>query len=75
MKQMHNILYSITAAVLLLSIHRGYIALWHTDDPEPAVIFPYKAVLMPPKDRQNLMGGIKIENSTDLSKLLEDFLS
>lgn len=60
---------------LLLGIHNGYIALWHGDDPEPVRVFPYRAELLPDRDRRMLEAGIPIENESRLHSLLEDYLS
>ncbi len=59
----------------LLGIRNGYIALWKDEDPEPVRVFPYLASSLPERDRIALEQGIRIDNTTDLSRLLEDFLS
>lgn len=59
----------------LLGSYKGYIALWHGDNPEPAKIFPYRTTMLPPADQQALEKGIPIESSEDLARLLEDYLS
>ncbi len=75
MKHTRRIIYSVLLTGFLLGIQDGCIALWRGDDPEPEKIFPYKAELLPPEDQKRLEQGIKIENSPDLSKILEDFTS
>ncbi len=66
------------AAVLafgfLLGIQNGRIALWTDGQQEPR-IFPYRAELLPEKDRKALQKGIRIEDGTKLHQLLEDYLS
>lgn len=75
MRNTRRILYSILLTGFLLGVRGGYIALWKNDDPEPVKVFPYKVQMLPPKDRQRLEKGIKIENFADLSRILEDFMS
>lgn len=75
MKHTRRIIYSVLLTGFLLGIRDGCIALWKGDDPEPEKVFPYKAELLPPEDQKRLEQGIKIENSPDLSKILEDFTS
>ncbi len=59
----------------LLGIHEGNVALWLEPAREPAVVFPYRATLLPERDRTALEKGIRIENKADLQQLLEDYLS
>lgn len=75
MRNRYRILYSILLTGFLLGVRNGYIALWKSDDPEPIKIFPYKVQLLPPKDAERLEQGIRFENSADLSRILEDFMS
>ena len=62
-------------ASFLLGIHRGFIALWTADSPDPAVIFPYSAVSLPERDRKALEQGIPLAGREELAQILEDFLS
>lgn len=73
MKHTRCILCSILLTVFLLGSHRGYIALWQNDDPEPLKILPYKVQMLPPEDQKKLKQGIKIQSFADLSRILEDF--
>lgn len=59
----------------LLGIHNGNIALWREDDPEPVQVFPYRASNLPPQARKLLEQGIEAEDTAELAKLLESFLS
>lgn len=59
----------------LLGIHDGFIALWRTDSPQPAEVFPYRADSLPIADQEALKKGIPVESAQDLAHLLEDYLS
>ena len=59
----------------LLGIHEGNVALWIEPAREPAVVFPYRAALLPEQDRDALEQGIRVENSLVLQQLIEDYLS
>ena len=59
----------------LLGNHRGYLALWKEDRPEPFQIFPVKVQNLPEADQQALNRGIPARSEIELSSLLEDFLS
>lgn len=60
---------------MLLGIHDGYLALWEGEDPEPVVIYPCPAALLPPEDQSALHAGIVIEDRTQLHQRLEDYWS
>lgn len=62
-------------AVYLLGIHEGKIALWSSDDPEPARVFPYSASTLPKEARDALERGIPINSMEDLNRLIEAYLS
>ena len=62
-------------AVYLLGIHEGKIALWSGDDPEPIKVFPYRAALLPKKEREMLKQGIEVESLDELYRLAEAYLS
>lgn len=73
-----NVRYRICTMALLgflLGVHNGQLALWNSEDPEPARVFPYAASLLPPADQAALRRGIPVESPEDLSRLLEDFSS
>ena len=59
----------------LLGIQDGYIALWKGTDPTPVEIFPFKAEMLPEADQRALVEGIRIDSSSQLAQLLEDYLS
>ncbi len=63
------------ALAFLLGIQDGYIALWKDGSQEPVEVFPFKAELLPPEDQEKLKTGIRIENSRQLTELMEDYLS
>ena len=59
----------------ILGSHNGYIALWQDGAAEPVKVFPYSVASLPSADQKALEEGIRIDNKTDLIKLLEDYLS
>lgn len=59
----------------ILGLHEGNVALWIEPSPEPAVVFPCRAELLPEKDRSLLEAGIRVENTGQLQQLLEDYFS
>ena len=61
--------------VFLLGTHKGYLALWKDDRPEPFQIFPVKVASLPEADQAALETGIVARSEVELSSLLEDFLS
>lgn len=71
----HRITSLLAAFGFLLGIHNGYIALWKDEDSEPVRVFPYRASLLPERDRNMLEAGIPIESENRLHSLLEDYLS
>lgn len=62
-------------SAFLLGSHKGYLALWKEDDPEPYQIFPVKISSLPEADQQALEQGIPARSDLELAQLLEDFLS
>ena len=76
MKTKQNILLSwLLCAMFLLGSHKGYLALWKDDRPEPFQIFPVKVDSFPESDQKKLSEGIPARSELELSSLLEDFLS
>ena len=71
----HGRLLCILLAMYLLGNLRGYLALWKEDRPEPFQIFPLDISDLPEADRKALEQGIPARSETELSSLLEDFLS
>ena len=59
----------------LLGIQDGRIALWKDGQAQPVEIFPIPANMLPAADQKALEEGITIENSSELNRILEDFLS
>jgi len=62
-------------AMFLLGNHKGYLALWKEDHPEPCQIFPVKVDSLPETDQTALDQGIPARSEMELAQLLEDFLS
>lgn len=67
--------YMLLSGMFLLGSHKGYLALWKEDRPEPFQIFPVKVESLPEADRLALEEGIRARSEIELSSLLEDFLS
>lgn len=59
----------------ILGVHQGRIALWEEGQVSPKKIFPYRASSLPDADRQRLEQGIYVENTEELAKIAEDYLS
>ena len=70
-----RILSLLLMAMFLLGNHKGYLALWKEDQPDPVQIFPLKVESLPEDDRVALEKGIAARSQLELSSLLEDFLS
>lgn len=68
----YGVLFSL---LYILGIHKGYIALWRSPDPEPIRIFPVRSSLLPEADQELLKAGIEIREDNKLHNLLEDYLS
>ena len=69
------VIYMALAVMFLLGSHKGYLALWKEDRPEPFQIFPVKVDSLPEADRERLSEGIEARSDLELAGLLEDFLS
>lgn len=75
MKQKHIRWTAALAVMFLLGNHKGYLALWKEDRPDPYQIFPVKVESLPPSDQESLARGIRARSDLELAGLLEDFLS
>ena len=76
MSKTKNVLSTIVLlSAFLLGNHKGYLALWKEDRPEPFQIFPVKIASLPEADQQALNAGVSARSEIELSSLLEDFLS
>lgn len=71
----HRIAAMVLLAMFLLGSHKGYLALWKDDRPEPFQIYPVKVETLPPSDQEALSNGVIARSEIELSSLLEDFLS
>ena len=65
----------ILLAGILVGIHNGRLAVWQGEDPQPSVILPYPADLLPEADRMALEKGIRMESKEDLIRFMEDYCS
>lgn len=70
-----TILYCVTVLGFLLGIHNGRVALWEDGKTAPVKVFPYRASLLPDKDRQALEKGIHFDSKQELMDRVEDYLS
>ena len=70
-----TVLCPLLAAMFLLGSHKGYLALWKDEGPDPFQIFPVKVDSLPEADQKKLSDGIPARSELELSSLLEDFLS
>lgn len=59
----------------LLGIHRGRLALWKDQDPQPYRIYPCPVCVLPREEQAALRQGIRIDSMEDLEHFLENFLS
>lgn len=67
--------YYIMIVGYLAGIFRGRIAIWQGEDPQPQVILPYHASILPEADRATLEKGIHLDSEGALIRFLEDFCS
>lgn len=74
-KKRSGIIRIIITLMFLLGSHKGYLALWKDDRPEPFQIFPVKVESFPEADQNRLSEGITARSELELSSILEDFLS
>ncbi len=75
MTHFRQLLCTAALAAFLLGSHKGYLALWKEDRPEPYQIFPVKIDSLPEADQAQLVLGIPARSDLELAELLEDFLS
>ena len=75
MKQKHIRWTAALAVMFLLGNHKGYLALWKEDRPDPYQIFPVKVESLPPSDQESLARGIRARSEQAQAGQLEDFLS
>ena len=75
MARKYQLLSVLLSVMFLLGSHKGYLALWKEDRPEPYQIFPLKVEMLPEEDRLALEKGIPARSEKELSSILEDFLS
>ena len=55
--------------------YEGKIAVFKNYDKTPFTVYEAYISLLPPQDRQRLQNGIKVDNTTDLQKIIEDYTS
>lgn len=67
--------YYILIAGYLAGIWHGRIAIWQDEDPEPGIILPYYASILPDADRLALEQGIRIHDDRELIRFMEDYCS
>ncbi len=59
----------------LLGTYHGRLAVWRDNDPQPYRVYPCPIYLLPKKEQDALLRGIRIDSMDDLSNFLENFLS
>ena len=59
----------------MAGIYHGKIALWYGEDPEPHMILPYYASMLPAADQAALEQGIHLPSGDALIRFLEDYCS
>lgn len=59
----------------LLGVRDGRIALWRDGDSAPMRVFPYPIAALPTQTQQQLRNGIRIDDTEELNRLLENLLS
>lgn len=55
--------------------YEGKIAVFKNSDKKPYTVYEAYTSLLPEQDRQRLQNGIKVDNTTDLQKIIEDYTS
>lgn len=55
--------------------YEGKIAVFKDFDKNPFMVYEAYTSLLPEQDRQRLENGIKVDNSTDLQRIIEDYTS
>ena len=55
--------------------YEGKIAVFKGNDKKPYTVYESYTSLLPTQDRQRLQNGIKVDNTTDLQKIIEDYTS
>lgn len=70
-----HILYYMVLLGYTLGIHRGCLALWVDDRPEPERVFACRVETLPDPDQELLEQGIHAESIPELIHFLEDYLS
>lgn len=63
------------ALTMILGCHKGYLALFRTNDPLPLKTYPYRLEVFPPEDQAGLRQGIPVSSEEELTRLLQDYLS
>ena len=58
-----------------LGLYNGQLALYNSNRSTPDTVLPYRVELFPEADQESLRYGIPYNSESELSRLLEDFLS
>lgn len=67
-----------SALILLicyLGLHNGHLALFAGRGTQPYQVFPYSSAIYPKLDQDALKEGIPFQSQSELTALLEDYLS
>ena len=55
--------------------YEGKIAVFKNSDNKPYTVYEAYTSLLPEQDRQRLQKGIKVDNTADLQRIIEDYTS
>ena len=70
-----KILCNILIFGFLLGVYEGKIALWKDNQVKPMRVFPVQVSILPEADQKTLQKGIRVNNLSQLYRMLEDYLS
>ena len=71
----HHLFHATVILCCYLGVHQGHLALWKQPGLQPERVFPYSIGLFPIKDQTALEKGIPFSSPSELTGLLEDYLS
>lgn len=74
-KRLSARIFALAALGFLLGVQNGRIALWKDGCADPIRVFPYPIAALPTQTQQQLRNGIRIDNTEELNRLLENLLS
>lgn len=75
MRKKHIYINVILLLGFMAGIHQGRIAIWCNEDPEPYMILPYYANMLPEADQAALEKGVPLTSGDALIQFIEDYCS